>query len=181
LFKFNHTDDWLVGPRPVLSRLDRRLQGLSHDGHRGRPAGPDLKGTHPLVQEVKKYIDAGRVAIIDAPPGTSCPVVEAVRDTDFTLWVTEPTPFGLNDLKLAVAMNRELSVPGGIIVNRSDGKDRLIEDFARDENIPILLRIPLDRKIAESYSRGEVLVQAEPKYREIFRNLLKDVQARVEL
>lgn len=137
--------------------------------------------SHPLVQEVKKYIDSSRVAIIDAPPGTSCPVVEAVRDTDFTLWVTEPTPFGLNDLRLAVAMNRELGVPGGIIVNRSDGEDRLIEEFAREENVPILLRIPLDRKIAEIYSRGEMLIKAEPNYQEIFRKLFEDVQARVEL
>ncbi len=137
--------------------------------------------SHPLVQEVKKYIDSSRVAIIDAPPGTSCPVVEAVRDTDFTLWVTEPTPFGLNDLRLAVAMNRELGVPGGIIVNRSDGEDRLIEEFAREENVPILLRIPLDRKIAEIYSRGEMLIKAEPNYHEIFRKLFEDVQARVEL
>ncbi len=135
--------------------------------------------SHPLVQEVKKYIDSSRVAILDAPPGTSCPVVEAVRDTDFTLWVTEPTPFGLNDLKLAVAMNREIGVPGGIIVNRSDGRDTLIEAFAASEQIPILLRIPLDRKIAESYSKGEPLVKMDPRYREIFRNLFKDVQARV--
>ena len=136
--------------------------------------------SHPLVQEVKKYMDASRVAIIDAPPGTSCPVVEAVRDTDFTLWVTEPTPFGLNDLKLAVAMNREIGVPGGIIVNRSDGEDVLIEEFAREEKIPILLRIPLERKIAESYSKGEPLVKMDSHYYDIFRELFREVQARVE-
>jgi len=136
---------------------------------------------HPLVQEVKKYSDVSKTIIIDAPPGTSCPVVEAVKNADFCLLVTEPTPFGLNDLKLAVEMTREIGVPFGIVINRSDGKDSIIFDYARAENIPILLKIPMEREIAEAYSRGISLVESDDNYREVFRKLFADIQGRVGL
>ena len=134
---------------------------------------------HPLVEEVKKYGDTSKTVIIDAPPGTSCPVVEAVRNTDYCLLVTEPTPFGLNDLKLAVEMTREIGVSSGIIINRSDGNDRLIVDYAAEEGLPILLRIPMERKIAEAYSKGISLVDWDEKYRKIFENLFANIEERV--
>ncbi len=175
----------LLCPQKAFFEVPQEI-GRIEIGHSGNVAFVQGKlklgstRSHPLVQEVKKHIDASRVAIVDAPPGTSCPVVEAVRGTDFTLWVTEPTPFGLNDLKLAVAMNQEIGVPGGIVVNRSDGEDALIEKFAREKKIPILLRIPLDRKIAESYSRGEPLAKMNSRYYRTFQKLFREVQARVE-
>jgi len=131
------------------------------------------------VEEVKKYGDTSKTVIIDAPPGTSCPVVEAVRNTDYCLLVTEPTPFGLNDLKLAVEMTREIGVSSGIIINRSDGNDRLIVDYAAEEGLPILLRIPMERKIAEAYSKGISLVDWDEKYRKIFENLFANIEERV--
>ncbi len=134
---------------------------------------------HPLVEEVKKYSDASKTIIIDAPPGTSCPVVEAVKNTDFCLLVTEPTPFGLNDLKLAVEMTREIGVPSGIVINRSDGDDQLIADYAAKEGLPILLQIPMERKIAEAYSKGISLVELDKKYREVFENLFATIEERV--
>ena len=134
---------------------------------------------HPLVEEVKKYSDTSKTIIIDAPPGTSCPVVEAVKNADFCLLVTEPTPFGLNDLKLAVEMTREVGVPVGIVINRSDGKDAIILDYASAENIPVLLQIPMERKIAEAYSRGISLVESDDRYRGVFEKLLSDVKGRV--
>ncbi|NOY77456.1 MAG: P-loop NTPase [Calditrichaeota bacterium] len=131
---------------------------------------------HPLVEEVKKYSDASKTVIIDAPPGTSCPVVEAVKGTDYCLLVTEPTPFGLNDLRLAVEMTRAIGVPSGIVINRSDGNDRLIEDYAAKEGLPILLRVPMERQIAEAYSKGISLVEWDENYRDIFKTLFATIE-----
>ncbi len=122
-----------------------------------------------VVRAVKEYIDPGVINIIDASPGTACPVVEAVKDADAALLVTEPTPFGLNDLKLAVGLTLKLGVPTGIIVNRSDGDDRLIVEYADTVGVPIAGRIPFKREYAEVYSGGNILVDWFPGLR---RNLL---------
>ena len=117
----------------------------------------------PLIRAVKKQIAANGDTIIDCPPGTSCPVVTAVRGADFVILVTEPTPFGLHDLTLAVATVRELSLKFGVILNRSDTGDRSIHEYCREENIPLLLEIPDQFKIAEAYSRGVGLLEAAPE------------------
>ncbi|MDY0270019.1 ATP-binding protein [Trichloromonas sp.] len=127
----------------------------------------------PLIRAVKDSLRPGEVAILDAPPGTSCPVIATLREVDFVLLVTEPTPFGLHDLKLAVAMVRELGLPFGVVVNRMGSGDQRTHDFCRAENIPILLEIPDDRRIAEVYSRGDLLVDALPEYRNLFQGLLE--------
>ena len=129
----------------------------------------------PLIREVKKRQQNNLPAILDAPPGTSCPVIAAIRDTDLVLLVTEPTPFGLNDLILAVDMVRELKIPFGVIVNRMGCGDDRVHDFCKKENIPILLEIPDDRRIAESYSRGILMVDALPEYRSLFQSLILKV------
>jgi MinD superfamily P-loop ATPase len=129
----------------------------------------------PLIREVKKCLQNNLPAILDAPPGTSCPVIAAIRDTDMVLLVTEPTPFGLNDLMLAVDMVRELKIPFGVIVNRMGCGDDRVHDFCKKENIPILLEIPDDRRIAESYSRGILMVDALPEYRSLFQSLILKV------
>ena len=130
----------------------------------------------PVIRAVKKHIDRGSVAIIDIPPGTSCPVVEAVKGSDFCLLVTEPTPFGLNDLSLALEVVRELDIPAGVIINRVGvGRDE-VEQYCRREEIPIVLRIPLDRDIATLYSRGIALVEGMPRWRQEFLRLFQDIR-----
>lgn len=123
-----------------------------------------------VVRAVKEYLDPQAINLVDASPGTACPVVEAVRGADTAVLVTEPTPFGLNDLKLAVGLTLKLGVPTGIIVNRSDGEDRIIADYAREVGLPIAGRIPFKREYAEVYSGGNILVERFPELRE---NLLR--------
>jgi MinD superfamily P-loop ATPase len=122
-----------------------------------------------VVRAVKEYLDPEAINIIDASPGTACPVVEAVQGANAALLVTEPTPFGLNDLKLAVGLTLKLGVPTGIIVNRSDGEDKIIADYAKEVGLPITGRIPFKRKYAEVYSEGKILVEWFP---ELCENLL---------
>jgi MinD superfamily P-loop ATPase len=126
----------------------------------------------PLIRAVRSHAEPNCVNIIDAPPGTSCPVIAAVRDADICLLVTEPTPFGLHDLTLAVDMVRELGVPFGVAINRSDIGDDRVHDYCRKEAIPVLFELPDDRRIAEAYSRGDPLLSALPEYRERFDRLL---------
>ena len=130
----------------------------------------------PVIREVKKHIDRGSVAIIDIPPGTSCPVVEAVKGSDFCLLVTEPTPFGLNDLSLALEVVRELDIPAGVIINRVGVGSDEVEQYCRREEIPIVLRIPLDRDIATLYSRGIALVEGMPRWRQEFIRVFQDIE-----
>ncbi len=119
-----------------------------------------------VVRAVKEHIVPGAINLIDASPGTACPVVEAVRDSDAVLLVTEPTPFGLNDLKLAIGLTLKMGAPTGIVVNRSDGTDKIIADYARAIGVPIAGRIPFRRDYAEAYSEGTILVDAFPELRD---------------
>jgi MinD superfamily P-loop ATPase len=125
----------------------------------------------PLIRAVKQRARAADVTVVDAPPGTSCPVVESVRDADVVVLVTEPTPFGLNDLELAADMVAALGLPAGVVVNRSDIGDGRVRAFCAARGLPILLEIPFDRRIAEAYSRGEPLVAAFPEYLPRFEEL----------
>jgi len=132
----------------------------------------------PLIRAVKARLRNGVPAILDAPPGTSCPVIATLRGTDFVVLVTEPTPFGLHDLKLAVEMIRELRIPFGVVINRVGIGDDRVHVFCGNENIPILLEIPDDRRIAEVYSRGEIIVEALPEYLAHFERLREAVLER---
>jgi len=125
----------------------------------------------PITRKVKEHASHEGTVIIDVPPGTSCPVVEAVKDSDFCLLVTEPTPFGLNDLVLAVETVRQLNIPCGVVLNRAGVGDRKVEEYCVKENIPILLTIPLDTEIARLYSKGITLVEGMPQWRESFLRL----------
>jgi MinD superfamily P-loop ATPase len=118
----------------------------------------------PLIRKVKAAAPAGDLVVIDAPPGTSCPVIESVRGTDFVLLVTEPTPFGLNDLKLAVATVRALNLPFGVVINRADVGDGETSAYCRAQGIEILAEIPDDRRVAEAYSRGILACEAVPAF-----------------
>jgi MinD superfamily P-loop ATPase len=108
-------------------------------------------------------------------------VVEAVKDSNFCLLVTEPTPFGLNDLSLAVEVTRKLGVPCGVVINRAEVGDEEIEQYCREQNIPILLKIPLDRKIAELYSRGIPLIEGMPQWRDTFLKLFQKIQRNAKM
>ncbi len=124
--------------------------------------------TPALIKEVKKHIKQDCVAIIDVPPGTSCPVVEAIKGVDFVLLVTEPTPFGLNDLKLAVGLVREMNLPFAVVINRCDVGNDEVEKYCQAENIDVVMKLPDDRRIAEAYSSGKMIVDILREYVEHF-------------
>ena len=130
----------------------------------------------PLIRAVKAHIPKGGEAILDAPPGTSCPVIATLRETDYVVLVTEPTPFGLHDLTLAVAVARELQRPFGVVVNRAGSGDERVQAYCRTEGIPLLAEIPDDRRVAEAYSRGDLVVDALPEYIKIFQRLWEAVK-----
>jgi MinD superfamily P-loop ATPase len=138
--------------------------------------------TPSLIGEVKRCIQADSLAIIDVPPGTSCPVVEALRGVEFVLLVTEPTPFGLNDLKLAVGLVREMDLAFAVAVNRCGIGNDAVEEYCRGENIDIILRLPDDRRIAEAYSSGQMIADVLTEHREKFSELhefINDASARM--
>jgi len=141
----------------------------------------------PLVRAVKRAIpeinlnnnqaiSSNQVTIIDVPPGTSCPVIESVKKSDFCLLVTEPTPFGLNDLILAVETLKKLRIPFGVLINRADVGDKKTDEYCQKEKIPILMRIPMDRDIAIAYSQGIPMIEAKPEYKKEFLNLYKKME-----
>jgi MinD superfamily P-loop ATPase len=129
----------------------------------------------PLIERVKEEIYERKLVIIDAPPGTSCPMVESVRDSDYAVLVTEPTPFGLHDLKLAVDTVRKLEIPFGVVINRSDLGDEGVKNFCREENITVLGEIPFDRSMAVLYSRGDIASVTLPEYRKLFSRIFERV------
>lgn len=125
----------------------------------------------PLIEAVREHEKEHDLTIIDAPPGTSCPVISAMRGADFVLMVTEPTPFGLHDLKLAVEAVKALGIPAGLVINRADLGDSAVREYAEAEGLEILLEIPFERRIAEAYSRGENIVEISPEWKEKFQQL----------
>jgi MinD superfamily P-loop ATPase len=133
----------------------------------------------PLIQAVKKTIRGDRTVVIDAPPGTSCPLVETVLGADYCLLVTEPTPFGLHDLQLTVEVMRLLSLSFGVILNRCDSGDQQVLDYCRKEDIPIWMKIPFRRDLAEAYSRGVPLIEADPGFKTLFQELVRRLRQEV--
>jgi MinD superfamily P-loop ATPase len=135
----------------------------------------------PIIRDLKKWVipqqpQLDSTYILDASPGTACPVVESFRGADFALLVTEPTPFGLHDLKLVSELVfKEFKIPSGIVINKSGRGDEIIEQFAEEKDIPILMRVPLSRDIAEAYARGKLLVDAFPQYKAQFAGLHKNI------
>ena len=133
-----------------------------------------------LIKKVKERAANDGLVIIDAPPGTSCPVIEAIKGADFCLLVTEPTPFGLNDLKLAVGMVRELKLPFAVVINRSGLGDKRVHQYCLHESIRIILELPDDRRIAEAYSVGKMIVSVMPEYENEFASLYESVLENLE-
>jgi MinD superfamily P-loop ATPase len=135
--------------------------------------------TVSLIKEVKRHIKQDFTAILDVPPGTSCPVVESLKGVDFVLLVTEPTPFGLNDLRLAVELVRQMNLPFSVFVNRDGIGDGELEDFCRAGHIDIIGKIADDRAIAEAYSTGEMIVDVLPEYKKDFAGLFENISKRL--
>jgi len=129
----------------------------------------------PLIRQVKEHIDNSKTVIIDAPPGTSCPMINAISGSDFLLLVTEPTPFGLHDLKLAIETARKIKIPICVIINKAGTNDKIIEKYCKAEKINIILKLPFSRKAAEVYSCGSLLVKELPEYKKIFQTLIKKI------
>ncbi len=176
---------WLICPEQCIAQSEKEIgeieegsvNGIEFQHGRLKIGGVLVP---PLIRAVKKRINDEKTVIIDAPPGTSCPVIEAVKGSDFIILATEPTPFGLHDLKLAVEMVQILKIPFGVVVNRADIGDDEVDKYCASENIPILMKLNHDRKIAEAYSDGTPFTQLYPEYREIFTQLYHDIRRRVE-
>jgi MinD superfamily P-loop ATPase len=166
----------LVCPRQAIRETDRRIgtiEVLEADKVtliQGR-LDVGVATTPPLIRAVKGHVQPGTPAILDAPPGTTCPVITSLRGADFVVLVTEPTPFGLHDLKMAVEIVRQLGIPFGVVVNRMGIGDDRVQVFCAQKDVPILVEIPDDRRIAEAYSRGNLLIEALPEYRGLFEAL----------
>ncbi|MDD3619764.1 MAG: ATP-binding protein [Desulfobulbaceae bacterium] len=175
----------LVCPEGAISETGRELGTISFGRRNGigfingrLRVGEAM--SPPLIRKVKAEADPNLVTIIDAPPGTSCPVIAAMNGTDFILMVTEPTPFGLHDLRLAVEAVRVLNIPCGLVINRADIGDLKVFAYAESEEVPILMTIPFDRQIAEIYSRGQALIEEIPEWRQQFLNLYGRIEAFTE-
>jgi len=172
---------FILCPQAAIREIEREI-GVIESGRAGPVAFAHGKlnigeaMAPPLIRQVKKLIDPGRTVIIDAPPGTSCPVIESVKGADFCILVTEPTPFGLHDLKLAVEMLKTVGIPFGLIINRSDIGDDRTDEYALKNKIPILMRIPYDREIAELYSRGMNIIDSKKEYKTRFKELFSCIE-----
>lgn len=131
----------------------------------------------PILRELKKWPVAGSfdIEIRDSPPGASCPVVETMRGSDFILLVTEPTPFGLHDLKQVVGITRELGIPAGVVINRDGIGNNAVETYCAETGLPVLMRIPMERRFAEGIAQGKTLIQVEPEYTRQFRHILTQI------
>lgn len=133
----------------------------------------------PVIKAVKKHLREDMTVLIDAPPGTACTLVASVYRSDYCILVTEPTPFGLHDLKITVQVLRDLKVPMGLVINRSGIGDRKIYEYCEEENLPILLEIPFSKRIAELYSQGIPFVEEMPEWKKRFQQLFDKIALRV--
>ena len=174
----------LVCPRDAITYEGRAIGRIESgkarhvEFHMGVMNPGEVRAT-PIVKQLKNKIDREKYAILDAPPGAGCLVIEAIEDSDFCILVTEPTPFGLYDLKLAVDVVRKLKIPFGVVINKDGIGDKRVEVFCSRENIPILMRIPFDRKIADLYSKGVAFVLEMEEWKEKFRMMVDEIKERL--
>jgi len=134
----------------------------------------------PVIRQVRTHEATRGLTIIDAPPGTSCPVIASMKGTDFVILVTEPTPFGLHDLTLAVEAVKLLGIPHGLVINRAGMGNDDVKKYAKKEGVPILMEIPFDKRIAMAYSKGDLLVKTLPEYKAIFKAIYRKIEILVE-
>jgi MinD superfamily P-loop ATPase len=174
----------LLCPEDAIAEAERKI-GVIEEGQ----AGPIIfiQGrlnlgepmATPLIRAMKKIINPDGITVIDVPPGTSCPVIESVHRSDFCILVTEPTPFGLNDLKLAVEVMGKLKIDRGVVINRSTIGDNKVKEYCQKESIPIMAEIPYDRNVAVLYSSGIPMLNEGEKHRKIFSQLWESIEKRI--
>ena len=175
----------LVCPTKAISEREREIGIINSD------SGNNVKLTYgvlnvgepmavPVIKAVKEKIRLDEINLLDAPPGTSCTLIETVQESDFVILVTEPTPFGLHDMIMTIDVVDKLGVPYGVIINRSDIGNEDTVDYLKGKKIPILMEIPFDRHIAELYSQGIPFVTKLPEYRAQFQAVLKYIEEAVK-
>lgn len=169
---------WLVCPTGAIKETHRETGRLDIGESNGVQCVQGLLNigevmSPPVISAVKRAAPKAELVITDSPPGTSCPVIESVRGNDLVLLVTEPTPFGLSDLRLAVEMIRALKLPFAVVINRADMGDGETRSYCRTEGIEVVAEIDDDRKVAEAYSRGEMACLAIEKYSRLYKELLE--------
>ena len=170
----------LVCPEDAIVEVPQK-RGIIREGHIdgvsfiGGEMSVGEESVTPIVRALKAVVPNDGISILDAPPGTACPAVETMRGTDRVILVTEPTPFGLNDLKLAVATARALGLPAGVVINRCDIGTSDTLDYCRGEGLEILLQIPNDRAVAVAYSTGTLPTKVVPGFRETMLALVDKV------
>ncbi len=157
--------------------IERGFRNGIEFGHGRLRVGEAL--SPPLIREVRAMAQTDKPTIVDAPPGTSCPMISSIKGTDFVLLVTEPTPFGLHDLVLAKEAVDILNIPTGLVINRADMGDRRVHEYAEEMNLPLLMEIPFDRSIAEAYSRGSTIVEAKPEWQQRFVHLYQRIESMI--
>ncbi len=167
-------------PKGAIKETDRNI-GFIEIGKKG-----NLQFAHgrlnigeamapPLIKPLKEHADSSRTVIVDAPPGTSCPVIASLKGSDYSVLVTEPTPFGLNDLVLAVEVLRKLKIPFGVVINRSDLGDNKTHEYCEKEKIPVLMEIPFKKEIAKAYSKGVPFIEELPEHKERFKSMFEKI------
>ncbi len=171
----------LVCPKDAITETERQIGVIK----KGEAKGVELVYGElnvgeamavPLIRAVKNQMKNDKTVIIDAPPGTACSLVASVHKTDYCILVTEPTPFGLHDLKITVQVLKDLGVPMGVVINRAGIGDRKVYEYCEKEKIPLLLEIPFSKKIAELYSRGVPFVAEMPEWKEKFLEILDTIK-----
>jgi MinD superfamily P-loop ATPase len=171
----------LICPEGAISEIPRQI-GVLESGQTGQ--GIDFAHGYlntgealavPVTSSLKKWRQPlnSHIVIIDSPPGTSCPVVASIKEADWVILVTEPTPFGLHDLKLAVELTQELNIPRGVIINRDGIGDDRVENYCSEAGIPILMRVPFDLEISRETAQGKSLIEIRPEYQRKFIDLFQ--------
>jgi MinD superfamily P-loop ATPase len=175
----------LVCPKDAIGWRERVIGRIEHGQIKGIDFYHGLVNVGevqvvPVIKALKKKLDKNKDVIIDVPPGTSCPVIESISGSDYCILVTEPTPFGLHDLKLAVEVVRHLHIPFAVIINRDGIGDERVEVYCQKEHIPVLLKIPERQKIALLYSKGIALVNEAYEWHEMFSLVFQRIQDEVK-
>lgn len=172
----------IVCPETAITEKEKELGKLRHDLQsdldfwQGELNTKEEKAV-PVIEKLKTKVDRKKKVIIDSPPGTTCPTIEAITDTDFTIVVTEPSPFGLHDLKMVIEMLNDIEQPFAVVINRAESdSDYLIEDYCQKEGIKIMLKIPFSRRIAELYSEGIPFVKQIEGWQNKLQQLYKEIR-----
>jgi MinD superfamily P-loop ATPase len=170
----------LFCPQNAIGKKERKI-GIIESGLAGNMAffqgrlTPGEPFSPPLIRALKRLVSNDSIVILDAPPGTSCPVVTTIEGSDFCLLVTEPTPFGLHDLALAVELVQKLEIRAGVVVNRADIGDDKVDAYCAKKDLPVLMRLPYDQELAINYAQGLPAVGVLPEYQQKFSQLYQDI------